>query len=294
MNWLKRKIQQLSDKLNADDDLAFKNEPDTVTGNTAPSVPVKQAAPDNIEELKEITIGAITRAIKMLGYGNTVVSGLTFHSRFADSAVENVGLQALMKDADFVKQIKRTLKSKGVHYKDDLLVEVLHQSELTDKVTKITDGIGVEVLTPTEISRKIKARIVATEGITWEPEYILEPTGKPYFIGRCKDPKIDNGPKIHNDIAFVGVEEKDEVQYQVNNYVSRSHAYIMFDKEVAAYKIYRSKFLNNPAHKIKIYNTGLGDFSGTSLTQPTVPHVLRSGDAICFNDKVVLEFYVVS
>ncbi|GAB3418057.1 hypothetical protein [Niabella aquatica] len=294
MNWLKRKIQQLSDKLNADESPDLKKEQNAVTGYTTGSAPLKQAAPDNIEELKEITIGAITRAIKMLGYGNTVVSGLTFHSRFADSAVENVGLQALMKDIDFVKQIKRTLKSKGVRYKDDLRVEVLHQSELTDKVTKITDGIGVEVLTPTEISRKIRARLIATEGITWESEYILEPTGKPYFIGRCKDPKIDHGPKIHNDIAFVGIEEKNEALYQINNYVSRSHAYIVFDKETAAYKIYRSKFLNNPAHKIKIYNTGLGDFTGISLTQPAVPHVLRNGDAICFNDKVVLEFYVVS
>lgn len=293
MNWLKKKIQQLSDKLNADEETPAT----AANAEKTEKVPVPASSTtetlDNIEELKEVTIGAISNAAKMLGYGNTVVSGLAFHSRFADNAVENVGLQSLLKDEDFVKQIKRSFKSKGVKYKEDFSVEVIHESQLIDKVTKITDGIGVEVLTPTEMLRKLTAKVVATEGITWEPEYILESTGKHYFIGRCKDPKIDNGPKIHNDIAFVGIEEKEEEQYKINNYVSRSHAHIVFDKDLGAFKIYRSKFLNNPSHKIKIYNTGLNDFTGISLTQSAVPHVLRHGDSICLNDKAVLEFYLI-
>ncbi|HUN03815.1 MAG TPA: hypothetical protein PLS00_13235, partial [Niabella sp.] len=226
-------------------------------------------------------------------YGKSVVSGLVFHSKFADNAVENVGLQALIKDEEFIKRIKRDFKSKGIKFKDDLSVEVLHESPLMEKVTKITEGIGVEALTPTETLKKILARIKATEGITWEEEYILEPTGKQYFIGRCKNPKIENGPKIHNDIAFIGIEENDEEQYKINNYVSRSHALIVFDKEAGAYKIYRSRFMNNFSHKIKIYNTGLNDYEGVSLNQPQVPHILRDGDSICFNDKIILEFSII-
>ncbi|MCH5598333.1 hypothetical protein [Niabella ginsengisoli] len=295
-NWLKKKMQQLSDKLNADDDepidkLASKQEPDGSREKHV--VKSKASGLENIEELKEVAIGAIINAIKMLGHGNSIVSGLAFHSRFADSSVENVALKALTQDADFIKQIKRTLKSKGINFKENLSVEVLHESALVDKVTQIIDGVGVEVLIPGETLRKIKARVVATEGITWEPEYILEPNGKTYFIGRCKDPKIDNGPKIHNDIAFVGIEEKNEEQYKINSYISRSHANIIFDKELGAFKIYRSRFLNNPSHKIKIYNTGQNDFTGVSLNQSAVPHVLKNGDSICFNDKIVLEFFIL-
>jgi hypothetical protein len=228
----------------------------------------------------------------MMGYGNSTVTGFVFHSGFADNAIENVAVHTLAKDPEFIRQIKRTLKSRSVAFKDDLKVEVVNGSALFDKVTPIMDGIGVEVLIPGESLRKIKARVVATEGITWEPEYFLEPSGKTYFIGRCKDPKIDNGPKIHNDIAFIGMEEKDEEQYKINNYISRAHAQIVFDKDLGAFKIYRSRFLNNPSHKIKIYNAGRNDFAGVSLNQSAVPHVLKDGDSICFNDKVVLEFYI--
>lgn len=295
-NWFKKKLQQLSDKLNADEESSLPKQPqdnDVAAGiKLAGSQAGRTASLDNVEELKEVTVGAVTRAIKMMGYGNSIVSGFVFHSRFADNAIENVAVNALTKDADFIKQIKRTLRSRGIAYKDNLTIEVLNNSGLTDKVTPIIDGVGVEVLIPGESLRKIRARVIATEGITWETEYLLEPSGKTYFIGRCKDPKIDNGPKIHNDIAFIGMEEKDEEQYKINNYISRAHAQIVFDKDLGAFKIYRSKFLNNPSHKIKIYNAGRNDFSGVSLNQSAVPHVLKDGDSICFNDKIVLEFYI--
>ena len=210
MNWIKKKLEQLSAKLNAEEELLS----DTSIQKTEPEKVADEPKIDNIEELKEISIGAITKAVRMLSYGKSVVSGLVFHSKFADNAVENVGLQALIKDEEFIKRIKRDFKSKGIKFKDDLSVEVLHESPLMEKVTKITEGIGVEALTPTETLKKILARIKATEGITWEEEYILEPTGKQYFIGRCKNPKIENGPKIHNDIAFIGIEENDEEQYK--------------------------------------------------------------------------------
>lgn len=290
-NWFKKKLQQLSDKINADemqDTPANAN----VDGQTAKKINVNTGV-DNVEELKEVIIGAITSAIKMLGYGKSTITGFVFHSKYADNAVENIAMHALTKDTEFVKQIKRMLKSRAVPFKDDLAVSVAYNSELTEKLTRVMDGIGVEVLIPGESLRPIKGRVIATEGITWEPEYLLEPTGKTYFIGRCKDPKIDNGPKIHNDIAFVGIEEVDEDRYIINNHISRAHAQIIFDKEIGAFKIYRSRFLNNPAHKIKIYNAGRNDFAGVSLNQSTVPHVLKDGDSICFNDKIVLEFYIM-
>ncbi len=299
MNWFKKKLQQLSEKLNADEESSFRNDDagrKRLAGKGGTETldrSAKERMPDNIEELKEIIVGAISQAVKMLAYGQTVVSGLALHSRYADNAVENVGLQVLAKDPDFLKQIRRTLKSKGVKHKEDLRIELIQESELTDKVTRILDGVGVEVLTPTEMLRNVNARIVATEGITWEAEYILESTGKTYFIGRGKDPKIDNGPRMHNDIAFISVEEKNEEKYKVNNYVSRSHAYIVFDRELGAFTIYRSRFLSNPSHKIKIFNAGLNDFTGVSLNQSTVPHVLKNGDSICLNDKIVLEFYLI-
>lgn len=310
MNWFKKKLEQLSSKLNADDEfIPEKNiESEVVKKDVIAVEPDSNPAfgearkttgkpsdkkLDNIEELKEITIGAITNTVRMLGYGKTVVSGLTFHSAYADNAVENVGLKALTKDHNFITRIKREFKAKGIKYKDDFEVDVIHESPGVEKVTKVTNGIGVEVLTPDETLKRTKARLSATEGITWEAEYILEPSGKQYFIGRCKDPKIENGPKIHNDIAFIGIEELNEEQYKVNNFISRSHAVIVFDKDIGAYKIYRSKFLNNPSHKIKIYNTALNDFSGVTLGNANVPHVLKSGDSITFNDKIVLEFSLI-
>ncbi|MCF3108462.1 hypothetical protein LL912_06710 [Niabella sp. CC-SYL272] len=298
MNWFKKKFEQFSEKLNADD-TSFgppeKKLPEA-SGNTPgiPKAPERAASrADNIEELKEITLGAISQTVRMLGYSKTVISGLVFHSAFKDNAIENVGLMSLVKDPQFINRIKREFKSRGIACKEDLSIDVKHESPDTATVTAITDGIGVEVLTPKDILKKQRARIVATEGITWEPEYILEPSGKHYFIGRGKDPKIENGPKIHNDIAFVGIEEKNEEQYKINNFISRSNAAIVFDKEIGAYKLFRSKFLNNPSNKIKVFNASLDDFSGISLSNATVPHILKNGDSICFNDTIVLEFQLL-
>ena len=304
MNWFKKKFEQLSAKMNGEEEPLDRAGIDSneiekersgikIDNTYHRTTMITESKTDNIEEMKEITIGAITAAVRMLGYGNTIVSGLHFHSKFAANAVESVGLVALIKDEDFIKRIKRDFKSKGIQFKNDFSVDIVHESNRLDKVTRITDVVGVEVLTPAETLKKIKAQLKATEGITWDESYMLEPTGKQYFIGRCKDPKIDNGPKIHNDIAFIGIEEKNEPQYEINNYVSRSHAVIVFDKNIGAYKIYRSKFLNNPSHKIKIYNT-VDDYKEVSLTQSKVPHVLRDGDSICFNDKAVLEFTIYS
>ncbi|ANH81069.1 hypothetical protein A8C56_08830 [Niabella ginsenosidivorans] len=299
MNWLKKKMEQLAERLNADDELFDKAgegkqpaeaQQTELLANPELRSPGTASKIDNIEELKEMILGAISNTVRMLGYGDTTVSGLIFHSAYKDNSVENVGLMTLIKDQKFINRIKREFRSRGIAYKDDLTLELVHEPEDAGKFTAIMAGIGVEVITPKGAARKIKAKVVAAEGILWEPEYILEPTGKHYFIGRGKDPKIENGPKIHNDIAFVGIEEKNEEQYKINNFVSRSHAVIVFDKETGAYKLYRSKFLHNPAHKIKVFNTSLDDFNGVTLGNAAVPHILKDGDAICFNDTVVLEF----
>lgn len=301
MNWFKKKFEQFSEKLNADD-TSFGSVEKKGAAEEAAKTPATPKTPeratvsvrvDNIEELKEITLGAISQTVRMLGYSNTVISGLVFHSAYKDNAIENVGLMSLMKDPQFINRIKREFKSRGIAYKEELGLDLIHESPDTAKVTAITDGIGVEVLTPKDILKKRNARLVATEGITWEPEYILEPSGKHYFIGRGKDPKIENGPKIHNDIAFVGIEEKNEEQYKINNFISRSNAAIVFDKEIGAYKLFRSKFLNNPSNKIKVFNASLDDFSGISLSNAAVPHILKNGDSICFNDTIVLEFQLL-
>ncbi|MCH5719149.1 hypothetical protein [Niabella hibiscisoli] len=135
----------MSDKLNADEESALPKQPED-SGVATGSQNNRTVSLDNVEELKEVTIGAISRAIKMMGYGNSTVSGFVFHSRFADNAIENVAVNALTKDADFIKQIKRTLKSRNTAYKENFTIEVLNNSALTDKVTPIIEGMGVEVL----------------------------------------------------------------------------------------------------------------------------------------------------
>lgn len=292
MNRFKKIFNQIAAKLNADETPSDRPPRELATSQKQPTPTPPVIA--NIEELKEISIGAITQTVRMLGYGKTVVSGLTFHSAFADNAVENVSLSGLLKDEEFIKRIKREFKSKGISYKEDLVTELVTDSKLVTKVTKILEGIGVEVQTPAETLKKTKATLIATEGVTWEPVYILEPREKPYYIGRGRHPKIENGPKIQNDIAFVGIEEKEEETFKINNYVSRSQAVIVFDKNIGAYKIYRSRFLTNPSNKIKIYNTSLNDFTGIGLNQPQAPHILKNGDTIVFNDKIVLEFSIIA
>ena len=61
---------------------------------------------DNIWRVERTSMALLQRLSGMLSYGKSVVSGLVFHSKFADIAVENVGLQALIKDENLSKELK--------------------------------------------------------------------------------------------------------------------------------------------------------------------------------------------
>ena len=289
MNWLKKKLNKLVDKLNSDetDDTGFS----AVAPTEKPLVAAERF--DNIEEFKEISTGVIIEIVRLLGYSKSQVSQIIFNTSLSENAVESQALKLISHDAGFLKELKRALRNKNVAYTDELAVHTNYNIADIGKFTKVNDLIGVEVLTPQEAGKRIKASLKAVQGILWQNEYIIEPREMPFLIGRCKEPVLPSGAKIKNDIAFIGIEEIDEQQYKINSNVSRAHAVIMFDETMGAFVLYRSKQLKNPAQKLRVVNSKKYNDEGVSIHQSTVPHILKDGDHIYFNEAAVLSFNTI-
>ncbi|TXH54854.1 MAG: hypothetical protein E6Q89_07430 [Bacteroidia bacterium] len=289
MNWLKKKLNQIVDKLNSDDTY------DTSFSEVKKQEKIVSASQkyDNIEEFKEISSNIIVENVRLLSYSKTKVSQIIFYTSLSENAVESQALKHISNDEGFIKDLKRALRSKSISYTDDLSVHTNYNIQSLSKYTKVNEVIGVEVLTPQTAGRKIKASLKAVQGVLWQDEYMIEPRDLPYFIGRCLEPEMPNGAKLKNDIAFVGIEEKNEEQYKINSHVSRSHAVIMYDESVGAFALYRSKYLKNPAQKLKVVNSKNYNDEGVAINQSTVPHILKDGDYIYLNESVILAFHIL-
>ena len=100
-------------------------------------------------------------------------------------------------------------------------------------------------------------------------------------------PELDKTGRIINDIAFVGPEENDDPQYEVNRFVSRSIAKIIYNEKTGFFELMRSNLINNKQHVIKIVRIADG-VQQISINNTEVGYPLQDDDQIVFNDRVAL------
>lgn len=243
-------------------------------------------------ELEEFTISKIILD-SPLAFSGVKLSGISIHFRNGRTAPEVVAGQKIFENnTQFLHKLQRELTAHGIGYTDHLKIKLIYNSKSIDQVAQINKNIGVEVFTPQQTAEKFKGKIVIHEGFAWENEYILEPIpDKFYNIGRGKNPKLDNGLRVRNDIAFISLDEVKEEKYQLNNYVSRTILQIFYDESNNEFILKRSGMLgNNLKHKVKVFSTTISGFQETNLSHSTMNYTLQNGDQIMINDKITLEF----
>lgn len=241
----------------------------------------------NIVELNELSIQAIINAMSAIKYSDVRLSEIHLHLRKVKQDPTSLAVESLFKNEKFMESLKYKLTDAGIHYMDDIKVKIMYSSAQIDNYTKLAPDLSIQALTFEDSKKLQKLIITALTGILWENEVELVPRKKPYFIGRCKMPELDKSAKIINDIAFVGPEENDDPRYEVNRYVSRSIAKIVYNDKTGNFEVMRSNLINNKQHVIKIIRIADG-VQQISINNTEVAYPLQDDDQIVFNDRVAL------
>uniref|UniRef100_UPI0039A50432 hypothetical protein n=1 Tax=Ornithobacterium rhinotracheale TaxID=28251 RepID=UPI0039A50432 len=276
-----------------EDSISQKNEIKEKIENLKPSIHViEENKLDNTVEIEQKILAKIVQELKILSYSSVKISGINFHYKNGENSPEVIAVSNIINDYNFINKLKITLDNKSIRHTDDIKISQNYNSSNIDNCAKITPNIGIEILTPTQTNEKIIGEIIAHEGFTWEEKYTLEPIeDKIYNIGRGKKPKLDNGFRIINDIAFISLDEIQDRKYKINNYVSRSIAQIYYEKNKNMFALRRSSLMNNMQHTIKVMRLSIkNDLEEIRITSPDLIHLLKNGDQIMINDKIILEF----
>lgn len=276
-----------SEKVEKEQIFTEKNEAETTSEPIEPKASKPDEGISNIVELNEISIQAIINAMSAIKYSDVRLSEIHFHLRKDKQDPTSLAVESLFGSEKFMENLKYKLTDAGIKYMDDIKVKINYSSAQVDNFTKLAPDLSIQTLTFEESKKLQKLNITALTGILWEKEIELTPRKKPYFIGRCKMPELDRAAKIINDIAFVGPEENDEPQYEINRYVSRSIAKIVFNEKTGTFELMRSNLINNNQHKIKLIRIADG-VQQISINNTEVGYPLQDDDQIVFNDKVAL------
>lgn len=133
------------------------------------------------------------------------------------------------------------------------------------------------------VKQNATAHLKALSGETSEPSYILSSDSGKYNIGRDAKAQSDEGYFRTNHIAFPSNSKNES-----NKYISRQHAHIEWNNDVAKFMIYADEGGIPPRNKIKIRSALTEKI--TKLHATHIGHELEEGDQIVLGESVVLEF----
>lgn len=246
----------------------------------------------NIIELEEISVKSIIRKMKVLSFADTKVSGIDFHFRGSKNSPDGLAGKELFTNTDFRQSLFRELEGNAIQYDPDMNMQLVYNSESIDQHTLVNRNISFNLVTPIpEKTKKFNAVFTILKGFAWQEKYTLKPEPNvDYFVGRGKEPQLDNGIVIKNTIAFISVDEEQDEKNLINNYISRSIALIYYDESRNEFIIKRSGLMNNSKHILKVVSVSRGGLVSYSLNNTTIEHVLKDGDNIIVNDKISMRF----
>lgn len=197
-----------------------------------------------------------------------------------------------MASENFYGELRVKLRNVGLGCSKGIALELKVSEERMRQARPLFEEVGLELQMLGERKAPIKLVIRAETGYTWEEEYVLRPgdnQGKPFFLGRCRQTKLPNGLMRTNHIAFIGLEEDNDPKYQINSYVSRSTAIIMYDKDREAFCIARSDAHGCSRVAMLIHRiTEDGQLQVITLSVPRTYYQLQHDDMLVINKEISL------
>ena len=133
------------------------------------------------------------------------------------------------------------------------------------------------------VKQSATAYLKALSGKTVQHSYVLTSDGGKYNIGRDEKAQSAEGYFRTNHIAFPS--ESDDER---NKYISRHHAHIEWNSNLAKFVVYADEGGIPPRNKVKLRSAITEKTVKLHATQ--IGHELEEGDQIILGESVVLEF----
>jgi hypothetical protein len=133
------------------------------------------------------------------------------------------------------------------------------------------------------VKQNATAYLKALSGKTVQQTYTLTSEGGKYNIGRDEKAQSDEGYFRTNHIAFPSESDDDR-----NKYISRQHAHIEWNSNLAKFVIYADEGGIPPRNKLKLRAAMTEKIIKLHATQ--IGHELEEGDQIILGESVVLAF----
>ncbi|RYE19090.1 MAG: FHA domain-containing protein [Sphingobacteriales bacterium] len=133
------------------------------------------------------------------------------------------------------------------------------------------------------IKQTATAYLRALSGETVQQEYTISSTQGKLNIGRDKKAQSDEGYFRTNHIAFPS-----DSSAESNKYISRQHAHIEWNNEVAKFMVYADDGGVPPRNKVKVRSERTEEI--VKLHSTHIGHQLQEGDQIILGESAVLEF----
>lgn len=258
-----------------------------------PQVKPTTTRPRNNVELRDDLLGAIVSDLQPHHFARSpkVVAGVVL---WISPSCDKQLAEALraMASEDFYSELRVKLQNVNLGCGKSLSLEIKVSEERMRQARPLFEEVGLELQMLGERRAPIKLIVRAETGYTWQEEYVLRPgdnQGKPFFLGRCRQVKLPNGLMRTNHIAFIGLEEDNDPKYQINSYVSRSTAIIMYDKAREAFCIARSDAHGCSRLSMLIHRTTEdGQLQSIALSVPRKYYQLQHDDMIVINKEISL------
>ncbi len=144
--------------------------------------------------------------------------------------------------------------------------------------------VGLFVKTNTHfLKQSSTAYLKALSGTTVKPTYMLSSESGKYNIGRDEKAQSDKGYFRTNHIAFSSTSDDEQ-----NKYISREHAHIEWNKNLAKFMVFADEGGIPPRNKVKVRCALTEKIVKLHATQ--IGQELEEGDQIILGESVVLEF----
>ncbi|WP_026897500.1 FHA domain-containing protein [Daejeonella oryzae] len=185
----------------------------------------------------------------------------------------------------FKTEVQKIADDYAIDLPENWMMEFTFSENIPAEALQI-DGLNSALFIKTSkhvLHRTAEAYIRILHGEAEKNEYPINSESGKITIGRGKKVLANDGFFRVNKIAF-----PDEANHDANKYISRSHAHIIWNNDIACFMIYGDEGGIPPRNKIKIRSAA--NDALIKLNSVKIGYQLGEGDQVILGESAVIEF----
>jgi len=243
--------------------------------------------PDDVKGIRHAILQFVKQELqKAEGGEGANIKGLSLYIN-CPSAEQQVYEAAVFTDEpeQFKNEIQRISDDYSLDLPENWVLDLSFDKEIPAEAIKM-QNLPVALFVKTKshfVKQQAHASVKALSGKTVEGSYLIHSEGGKYNIGRDEKAQSDEGYFRTNHIAFPSNSDDER-----NKYISRQHAHIEWNKNLAKFVLFADEGGIPPRNKVKLRSALTENIVKLHATQ--IGQELEDGDQIILGESVVLEF----